>query len=442
MLNLFENLNRNAVDLFVSLHTAGYGHPTVILNDDGWLPKEVTSPFSYYLGTQAKGKPRYFSKIDVPEYYEIRGTNESGGVYDEEVKRADVVFAAPSFRRFVKEVKWLGNNGAVRTIDHYNQYGRIFAQTTCDAAGNPMVKTFFDENNHEKIIQNFVTGDIILYANNRVIQFNNLTEFAVHYLIEGDFKLDRIFYNSLSYPFFITQRLADKNYKGSDVLFWQEDLGDELPGNMQAILHDDKTRTRQIIMQTAPLYQKAKQLWDNNSKVKLQLLGTIYANTGENRGTKHVLILTNSDQIVGLEELIKLLPDVKFSIGSITEMSTKLTSLDKHKNVDLYPQIVSETTKRLSDECDFLLDINQGAEILDAVRGAFEHNMIVLGFNNTLHNRHFVNQKNVFAPDQVKEMAERIKALVADKKLRDQAVIEQRLAAGNDTPDAYRKILG
>lgn len=442
MLNLFEKLDRRALDLFVSLHKAGYNHPTVVLEDDGWLPAEVTSPLGFYLKQDKTGKPRYFSNIDVPTYYEIRGNNREGGVYDEEYKRANVIFAKPQFKRYVKEVQWIGNNGAIRSIDHYNQFGKIFAQTTCDANGKPAIKTFFDNAGHEKIIQNMTTGDITLYQGDLVNNFKNLTEFTAHYLIDSGFKLDRIFYNSLSYPLFVTRLLAQKNYKGDDVLFWQEPLADDLPGNMQMILQDNNSRTKQIIMQKLPTYRKAQELWPKDTKVALKLLGTIYLSNRENKGQSHALIMTNSDQIAQLETLVKLLPNVHFSIGAITEMSTSLMSFDKYQNVSLYPQIVTATTRRLTQECDFLLDINHGAEILDAVRGAFEHNMIILGFNDTLHNQAFIDPQNVYAQKDVNQMAEKINFLIKHKDALTEAVKQQRLAAGDDTPQAYRKILG
>ena len=45
MLNLFANYNEHAELLYHSLQAAGYSHPTVVLEDNGFLPAEVESPY-------------------------------------------------------------------------------------------------------------------------------------------------------------------------------------------------------------------------------------------------------------------------------------------------------------------------------------------------------------------------------------------------------------
>ena len=47
MINLFENYDSNTRELHESLKIAGYHPFTIVLNDDGFLPDEVTSPYQY-----------------------------------------------------------------------------------------------------------------------------------------------------------------------------------------------------------------------------------------------------------------------------------------------------------------------------------------------------------------------------------------------------------
>ena len=44
MLNLFDDWQRGSIDLVRSQKIAGIKVPTVVMNDDGFLPAEVDSP--------------------------------------------------------------------------------------------------------------------------------------------------------------------------------------------------------------------------------------------------------------------------------------------------------------------------------------------------------------------------------------------------------------
>lgn len=85
-----------------------------------------------------------------------------------------------------------------------------------------------------------------------------------------------------------------------------------------------------------------------------------------------------------------------FYIAALTEMSSKLLSLSRYDNVTLYPGARTGFIDGLFDTCDYYLDINHGSEIVSAVKQAFLHNQLILGFKNTLHNRQFVPEGHVF----------------------------------------------
>ncbi len=48
MINLFENYNQETQELHQSLKRAGYNHFTIVINDDGFLPDDVTSPYRFF----------------------------------------------------------------------------------------------------------------------------------------------------------------------------------------------------------------------------------------------------------------------------------------------------------------------------------------------------------------------------------------------------------
>ena len=106
-----------------------------------------------------------------------------------------------------------------------------------------------------------------------------------------------------------------------------------------------------------------------DAKVQSRILqgGYLYNYRSRNRFTKEIAILTNSDQLCNIKVLVETLPDFKFHIAAITEMSDKLMQLDQYANVHLYPSINIDRVNELYQLCDIYLDINEGNEILNAV---------------------------------------------------------------------------
>ena len=58
---------------------------------------------------------------------------------------------------------------------------------------------------------------------------------------------------------------------------------------------------------------------------------------------------------------------------------------------------------------DIYLDINYSNELLQAVRQAFEHNLLILGFNQTVHNRLYIAPDHLFESSEVSALVETIK---------------------------------
>ena len=63
MLNVFDRFSRESQDLLYSLQRAGYTHPTIVLEPNGFLPDGVESPFLYFLG-RPTGEKRGMRLVD------------------------------------------------------------------------------------------------------------------------------------------------------------------------------------------------------------------------------------------------------------------------------------------------------------------------------------------------------------------------------------------
>ena len=139
--------------------------------------------------------------------------------------------------------------------------------------------------------------------------------------------------------------------------------------------------------------------------------------------------------------MVQALPQIVFRIAALTEMSPKLLSMLFYKNVVLYQNASLKQIEQLYLESDIYLDINHGGQVLQAVRKAFENNLLILGFEQTLHDRHYIAQQHIFDSSQSDQLAAALEeALSGVEQMRSALQAQGRHA--NDVPvSLYQEIL-
>ena len=442
MICLFDRYDQASFDLLRSLKATGLDCPVVVVQDDGYLSPDVESPYSYFTGDldTPEGRPIYFNLVPKPHLWEIRSSNVNGEILDMGKKRANIFYRQPTHERRVRAVEWLDTEGQVRAADIYNRKGRLFAQITYDQTQRPTHTRYFDQSNVVVIMENHLTGDIILTLEGKRHIFKSKQEFVVFYLQYRGYDTDRIIYNSLATPFLVAYSLPPKNGRAEDVLFWQEPIGEELPGNMIAAMKLTNRNVR-IAVQDKQVYEKIQNLVAPEEKSYSHNLGYIYDYQRLNNMNPEALILTNSDQLEQIEELVTKLPNVHFHIGAITEMSSYLMGLNRFANVSLYPNIRPARVAELFEKCDLYLDINISDEILNACRTAFENNMLILSFETTCHNHRFVAESHIYPVENVSAMVGKIQGVLSLPSEMEAALAKQKQAANQADLETYKAIL-
>lgn len=436
---LMDNFGQESRKLYESFRKIGADCPVAVIEDDGFLPEDVMSVYGFFLGDFRNmpgglGRSRYFNEIKVPAYWEISGNNNSGKVSDLYRERGKIFYAEPTHKRRVKVVDWYDEKGTVRSSDHYNRYGVLYARTIFNARGQKVNKSYFDAAGREAIVENYVTQDIILNEGGKVRIFRNRTEFTLHFLEKAGLTGKRIFFNSLSIPFFVSERLEGTSEKG-DILFWQEPVYDAIPGNMQIILRGESKRTGRILVQKRASYEKLMQLGADPAVV--HQLGYVYPFARENRHGKNVLICTNSENVAHCHKIVKALPELHFHIAAITEMSAKLLSVGTYENVTMYPGVKMKMLDRLFEQCDFYLDINHEGEIVSAVSRAFLQNQLILGFRETLHNKDYIAEEHIYSEVEPEKLIGELRRLAVDGEALEQELAKQHEAALAENTESY-----
>lgn len=435
MINLFENFNADSADLLRSELYAKINIPSVAIHDNGFLPEEIDSPIKFYCGFRKEGHPLYFDKVPLPKYWRIEATGQNANVYDLNHKRAEIIYNSTDNTREVTEVRWLDDNGAISWIEHYNNVGQLFAKTFYNQ-GKATLRKYFNQSGKEVIVQNLEVGDIFLNYRWCHKHFANIAEFVVFYLKERKYNLDHIFYNTLNESLSVSLGV---DTAGGDIMFWHEPTGNALPGNMDFLMKT-KTRTKYIFFQNYREWQKSKSLIpEDTGNVKFDFFGMVYPHPRSNQLRRKALIMTNSDQIEHLKEVVEAMPDIEFNIAAVTTMSDKLLAFKKYANVKVYPNVSRKKTVELFKECDVYFDINHQNEILNSVRIAFEQNMLIVGFNNTLHQPKYISEKAVFAPDNVQGMKELVETSLNDRIIMKDNIDYQRKMAGDISIDEFKK---
>ena len=208
---LLDNYGEESDMLRQSFRNAGFTGPVIVIEDNGFLPEDVISVYQYFCGSfresgRIPGKARYFNQIDVPDYWEISGTSSNGKVTDLHRVRGRVYYAEPKHKRLARVVDWMDEKGTVRFSDHYNRYGLLYARTFFNKDAKRFCRAYFDTEGRETLLENYVTRDIILNRDGRVYVFQGKTDFTRKLLEELGAMGSRIFYNSLSIPFLVSEK--------------------------------------------------------------------------------------------------------------------------------------------------------------------------------------------------------------------------------------------
>ena len=437
MIQLFDVYNQESQDLHYSLTAAGLSDLAVVIEPDGFLPDGVVSPFTYYLRYDS-GKPLYFNQVPVPDFWEIAGNNQFGTINDLNQERAVIHFADGLQARLVKKVEWKTPAGRIFQVDHYNRFGACFAKTTFDASGQAIMTSYRNVDQKEVILENHVTGDILLTLEGQGLRhFSGRVAFIIDFLQGLNVNLDHLLFNTLSTSFLTSFHFPEKS--GKDILVWQEPLHDDIPGNMQLILENDQLRAKTIIIPDYVTYERALQLTDEKFHHKFSHLGYHYHFKRDNFVRSDALIVTNSDQLEQIEKLVESLPKVTFRIAAVTEMSSKLLDMLRYPNVVLYQNASPQKIQELYQLSDIYLDINYGNELLQAVRQAFEHNQLVLAFEETAHNRRYTAPNHIFAKEAVDGMIQTIELALSNVKEMGRALGDQGYHANYVDPIMYQE---
>ncbi len=393
MIVVFDKCTNNIEKLRDTMRYMDSDAKIVILQDSGFLPDQIISPYEYFVFGRncesCREKELYYDFLEVPEYWEIRSVGMYAAVYDMGYKKADIYFKEPTN---VQRVEWCMENGWVYKIDYYNKYALKYASEFLDVDGNVESKVIYSVKNQEVIVEQPQSDTVTL------LEEGKLKRFFTSYVAFIEYYIEEIRQNEKPILF-----IQDKDE------FWLLDLKS-----------GGESIWKYVLFLNNELLEKYIGI-GGKSGYCFYVIPEAYP---VNSAKGEALILTSSDQLQGIEYLVRELPEVVFHIAASTQVSSKLYKLGEQSNVKVYPQISTQDLNDLWDKCDFYLDINYYWETYNAIDVAHQKNLLIMGFENTLHHRELVAEECIFS--QVETMVLAMKELVNHAELVHKRLIRQQ----------------
>lgn len=398
MLIFFDRYTENVEKVRRTMEHMEQEVKMAVLQDNGFLPAGVSSPYEFFTyrnrEEELTEKDLFYNFIDLPEFWEVRLNGWTGGVFDMGCEKAKIYFKEPAEARNVQRVEWHMENGWVYKIDYYNKYGLKYASEFLDTDRNVESKVFYSDKNQEMVVEQPVNHIISILERGML---RNLFD---------------------SYSSFIGQYLEEAGLGEECILVVQ----DENTFELLALDSEERSKWTNILFLDDELWNKYIGMGGKNGS-RFYAIPEDYP---ENQVRGEGLILTASDRIEGLEYLIDELPDMMFHIAAHTQVSDKLHRLAELDNVKIYPQISVQDLNMLWSTCDFYLDINHYREIYDAVDAAHMRNMLIMGFDNTVHHRELMANEYIFAEGECGGMVQAIRELMKNPALAQDKLKQQQ----------------
>ena len=361
------------------------------------------------------GQPLFFNDLEVPELWECWTLGITTYLFDGEERRANVVLREDILSRTVERVEWFGQGEEIVSIDVYNRYGWRSKQSLLTEAGQPYLDIYLNRQ-QEEVLLHFVSQGTFL-----------------HQLPKGR---DHLYANKEE-----LQRAVLKQVLPEDeaILLMDKTLLDvvkEIPKERLALCTSTGAELEGIKEQVEQILVLEDAYLGEKKEGYTSLSG--FVDVDQEKFQPEALIMTASQEVEGLADLVHDFPQVNFHIAALTAMGPKLTDLETCFNVHLYPGISLEKYENLLSSCSIYLDCNRGEEVWNSSLHALENGQVLFGLKSTVHQEAYKELSKI--TDTVEEMRNQLEALVQQPEAFKSLLREQVRILELPEKDALKEI--
>ena len=414
MINLFQTYNKDAWDIHYTQLRQGKDYPTIVIEDDGFLPSDVTSIYHFLGYNTCDYNPLHLNDLTLPIAYEVEREGVDFFIMSNDMVVGKVILQGEPIERIVKEVWWLDSKGYPYKKDYYNQYGYCFKTETYVKDLGLVSTSYYSVSGEVLLDENHLVGSILY---NNQLYLNKLSLYN-KCLAELGYSKEPITFNHLGTPLEI---ILSSLESGHELIFQEEVFVNSIPDNLQYVIHNSDKIS--ISVTNRSTYS----ILENMCKVQFMML--LVPSKSEIGSFKDVLITTQTDQLTSIEDFVQQLPDLEFHIAAPTQMSSKLLDLNSYSNVHLYPNISSENLDDLFTKCGLFLDIAMSPTVFDANRRSLENSLLRVGLIGVSTGK-YISDANLFSLKSLDSLIEYLREVTSTEDKLQTAISDENLELG------------
>ncbi|KXU00217.1 hypothetical protein [Streptococcus mitis] len=366
---------------------------------------------------QYKSESLIALKVVVPKYWEICMEENYATIWDKDIQRGQIFYRHKESYT-VDRVEWWDNQGRVISCDYYLENGWRYKQEIMDESEKSISVHYYDAQNTLLMIKNVERGLYTLFKDE-----------ITHIYTEDELWQACLELFDLENEVLVVGNLEIADYLGSQKV--SAVYSSKEPIQIQEV-EDYLSRVDRLYIYHYSVFES---LTPND---KIHHISPLYPS--KMNGNHHrALIMTHTQEIEKIEEVIEKLPMVEFHIGALTNMGPRLLDLERCENVYLHPGISQAEYESLLEQCSLYLDINHSIEILNAVEESLEKGLLLFAFKETQHRRGFICPEHLAASQDAVDLIDAIKKVVVSEEMYHLALQKQWKWIQSSTKEDYNR---
>jgi accessory Sec system glycosyltransferase GtfB len=345
----------------------------------------------------------------VPSYYSITSdTNRYGYIHHLGQKKGTIWYRRDRQNVCADRVERLDENGNIVRMDYYNRYGFISFSDFYNGSKEAKSRCYYSSDNKPVLNYSYDTGAYCLVQDSRVVLSfegkDSLISFCMILVHETGKRMISTSVQQLR--LLMKNNLLDNQ---TNILLF-ESADEYIQYLKEPILHRESQRILLMNNESSKIYATAV------SKPTYMIR---YVSKKRRALPKelHALTMTASDQVEGLAELAQANPQITFHVAACTKVSPALLAYERYENVKIYPNIPLQKMSELFSSSSFYLDINHFGEVYDAIATAACMPLLIMGFEDTLHNPAYILPEYVFSAGDHQSFTKALHRLSNDPQL-------------------------
>lgn len=371
---------------------------------------------------QYKSESLIALKVAVPKYWEICMEEDCATIWDKDIQRGQIFYRHKESYT-VDRVEWWDSQGKVISCDYYLENGWRYKQEIMDESEKSISVHYYDAQNSLLMIKN-VERSLYTLFKDEITHIYTEDELWQACLELFDLENEVLVVGDLEIADYLDSQKISAVYSSKEPIQIQE---------VEVYL----SRVDRLYIYHYSVFET---LTPND---KIHHISPLYPSK-MNVNHHRVLIMTHTQEIEKIEEIVEKLPMVEFHIAALTNMGPRLLDLERCENVYLHPGISQAEYESLLEQCSLYLDINHSIEILNAVEESLEKGLLLFAFKETQHRGGFICPEHLASSQDVTDLIDAIKKVVVSEEMYHLALQKQwkwlRSSTKEDYYRAFRKV--